>query len=67
TGLGLATVYGFVTQSGGNATLESTPGAGTTVSLTLPKGAPSALRGDVAADGSQPAKILSLIRREAAD
>ena len=67
TGLGLATVYGFVKQSGGNATIESTLGAGTTVSLTLPKGAPSALRGDAAADGGQPAKILSLIRREAAD
>ena len=67
TGLGLATVYGFVKQSGGNATLESTAGAGTTVSLTLPKGAPSALRGETAAAGGQPAKILSLIRREAAD
>jgi len=66
TGLGLATVYGFVKQSGGNATLESTAGAGTTVALTLPKGAPSALRPD-AAEGGQPAKILSLIRREAAD
>ena len=65
TGLGLATVYGFVKQSGGNATLESTAGAGTAVSLTLPKGAPSALRG--AAEGGPPAKILSLIRREAAD
>ena len=50
----------------GNATLESTAGAGTTVALTLPKGAPSALRPD-AAEGGQPAKILSLIRREAAD
>ena len=67
TGLGLATVYGFVKQSGGNATLESASGAGTTVSLTLPKGAPSALRGETAAAGGQPAKILSLIRREAAD
>ena len=29
--------------------------------------APSALRGETAAEGGQPAKILSLIRREAAD
>ena len=67
TGLGLSTVYGFVKQSGGDAALESTAGQGTCVSLTLPKGAPSALRGDVGAEGGQPAKILSLIRREAAD
>ncbi len=66
TGLGLATVYGFVKQSGGNATLESRAGAGTTVSLTLPKGAPSGLHGDAAQLG-QPARILSLIRREAGD
>ncbi len=67
TGLGLSTVYGFVKQSGGNAALESAPGVGTTVSLTLPKGAPSALRGDAGPEVAPPAKILSLIRREAAD
>ena len=67
TGLGLATVYGFVKQSGGNATLASRPGAGTTVSLTLPKGAPSGLHADTGAELGQPAKILTLIRREAAD
>ena len=67
TGLGLSTVYGFVKQSGGDATLESTAGRGTCVSLTLPKGAPSVLRGDAGAEVGQPAKILSLIRREAAD
>ena len=67
TGLGLSTVYGFVKQSGGDATLESTAGRGTCVSLTLPKGAPSVLRGEAGADVGQPAKILSLIRRQTSD
>ncbi len=37
TGLGLSTVYGFAEQSGGHATMESTPGRGTTVNLFLPR------------------------------
>jgi PAS domain S-box-containing protein len=37
TGLGLSTVYGFAEQSGGHATIESTPGRGTTVNLYLPR------------------------------
>lgn len=40
TGLGLATVYGIVTQFGGEVTLESTPGAGTTAIVVLPAAEP---------------------------
>jgi PAS domain S-box-containing protein len=37
TGLGLSTVYGFVKQSRGGVTLDSAPGAGTTVTLYVPR------------------------------
>ena len=36
TGLGLSQVYGFARQSGGTATIDTRPGAGTTVTLYLP-------------------------------
>jgi len=36
TGLGLAMVYGFIRQSGGDIGIASAPGEGTTVRLTLP-------------------------------
>jgi signal transduction histidine kinase len=36
TGLGLSTVYGIVTRSGGHVTIDSVPGAGTAISVFLP-------------------------------
>ncbi|TDH62710.1 response regulator [Dankookia rubra] len=41
TGLGLAQVYGFARQSGGTARVASRPGEGTTVTLLLPRAAPT--------------------------
>jgi CheY-like chemotaxis protein len=37
SGLGLATIYGFARQSGGNVTIYSEAGKGTTVNLYLPR------------------------------
>lgn len=37
TGLGLSQVYGFITQSNGTVAIDSTPGAGTTIHIFLPR------------------------------
>ena len=50
SGLGLAMVYGFVRQSGGNIRIRSTPGKGTTVTFVLPRAAePAATPADAPA------------------
>ncbi|RZL48174.1 MAG: response regulator [Variovorax sp.] len=44
TGLGLAQVYGFVTQCGGEFTIQSEVGSGTTIDMRFPSSAPVAER-----------------------
>ena len=46
SGLGLAMVYGFVQQSKGDVTIESTPGEGTAIHLFLPEAPPAAARSE---------------------
>jgi two-component system cell cycle sensor histidine kinase/response regulator CckA len=50
TGLGLATVYGIVRQSGGDVAIHSEPGRGTTVEVWFPATGESPAREDPTAD-----------------
>jgi PAS domain S-box-containing protein len=50
TGLGLASVYGIVTQSGGQVAIDSAPGEGTRIHLWLPLDPPRAPSAQPAAE-----------------
>ena len=62
TGLGLSTVYGFVKQSQGHIELESTPGAGTTVTLYLPALDPASDDATDSAGVSEPSRMPTGLR-----
>ena len=55
TGLGLSQIFGFARQSGGDVTLASAPGQGTTIAIYLPRTAEAAAdAGDAAAPQHEP-------------
>ncbi|MBC7897476.1 MAG: response regulator [Cytophagaceae bacterium] len=59
TGLGLATVYGIVTQAGGEVTLNSTLGVGTTIRARFPRQDGAAL--SVAKKGSELRRVAAVV------
>jgi CheY-like chemotaxis protein len=68
TGLGLATVYGIVTQAGGDVSIYSEPGLGTTIRVTLPETSESVSEGrDVPPDVPMPANGETILLVEDED
>lgn len=59
TGLGLAMVHGVVTRAGGVIDIQSAPGAGATIILSLPAAAAAGVRGAVQS-GAEDVAVVSI-------
>jgi two-component system cell cycle sensor histidine kinase/response regulator CckA len=57
SGLGLATVYGIVSQAGGHVRVRSRPGAGSTFSLFFPRARGTSPSGETAVVSGEPATL----------
>ncbi len=70
SGLGLSMVYGFVKQSRGYITLDSRSGAGSSVTILLPRAAPVAVESETEPAGLSPSRWqgqLALIAEDDSD
>ena len=63
-GLGLATVDGFVRQSGGAVSLRSAPGVGTHVRIHLPRGGTSDVAETMVGPATEPRGVVLLVEDE---
>ena len=60
TGLGLAMVFGIVERHGGQIAVQSAPGQGTTVRLTLPAGGAGSVVPNEPTERSRPLRVLAV-------